>query len=168
MQCRRRLSPDAGSCNGGSPRSWRHRDTTTIAARAATGFADHGPGWPLSVITVRDVQIAAAEEEAIEAGEFLAVIGDDSTAAPTRCSPGRVTRFATPTPPALVHADDRTADRPARSVTAATVRSRDGSGRARDADDGQDDIHLAAMAATRARLPDEPGCRTSFSSTAAS
>jgi len=51
-------------------------DTATIAARAAAAFADHGPGWPLSVYHSADVLIAAADLEAIEAGEFLAVIGD--------------------------------------------------------------------------------------------
>ncbi|MGN6168402.1 MAG: hypothetical protein ACTHQQ_09560, partial [Solirubrobacteraceae bacterium] len=48
----------------------------TIAARAEAVFADHGPAWPLSVVQSADVQIAAADLTAIEAGEFLAVVGD--------------------------------------------------------------------------------------------
>jgi hypothetical protein len=51
-------------------------DGETIAARAAGMFADHGPAWPLSVFHSIDVQIAAADLAAIEAGEFLAVVGD--------------------------------------------------------------------------------------------
>lgn len=48
----------------------------TLAARAAATFADHGPAWPLSVFHSVDVQIAAADLTAIEAGDFLAVVGD--------------------------------------------------------------------------------------------
>ena len=51
-------------------------DDATIAARAAAAFADHGPAWPLSVFQSADVQIAAADLAAIEAGEFLAIVGD--------------------------------------------------------------------------------------------
>src|SRR5262249_44281370 len=47
-----------------------------IAAHAQTVFADHGPAWPLSVFQSADVQIAATDLAAIEAGEFLAVVGD--------------------------------------------------------------------------------------------
>lgn len=51
-------------------------DDTTIAVRAHAAFADHGPAWPLSVFQSADVQIAAADLAAIEAGDFLAVVGD--------------------------------------------------------------------------------------------
>ena len=51
-------------------------DDTTIVARAVETFADHGPAWPLSVFQSVDVQIAATDLAAIEAGEFLAVVGD--------------------------------------------------------------------------------------------
>jgi Lantibiotic dehydratase, N terminus len=51
-------------------------EDATIVARAAAAFADHGPAWPLSVFQSADVQIAAASLAAIEAGEFLAVVGD--------------------------------------------------------------------------------------------
>jgi hypothetical protein len=51
-------------------------DDATIAARAAVAFADHGPAWPFSVWQSVDVQIAAADLASIEAGEFLAVVGD--------------------------------------------------------------------------------------------
>lgn len=47
-----------------------------VAARAETAFADHGPAWSRSVFQSADVQIAAADLAAIEAGEFLAVVGD--------------------------------------------------------------------------------------------
>jgi hypothetical protein len=51
-------------------------DETTIAARAAAAFADHGPAWPLSVFHSADIQIAARDLAAIEAGDHLAVVGD--------------------------------------------------------------------------------------------
>jgi hypothetical protein len=51
-------------------------DSEAIAARAAAMFADHESAWPLSVFHSVDVQIAAADVAAIEAGEFLAVVGD--------------------------------------------------------------------------------------------
>ncbi len=51
-------------------------DDRTLATRAAALFADRGPAWPLSVFHSADVQIAAADLAAIEAGEFLAVVGD--------------------------------------------------------------------------------------------
>ena len=51
-------------------------DDATLATRAAASFADHGPAWPYSVFQSADVQIAAADVAAIEAGHFLAVIGD--------------------------------------------------------------------------------------------
>lgn len=51
-------------------------DPTATAAWAEAAFADHGPAWPLSVFHSADVQIDAPDVEAIERGEFLAVIGD--------------------------------------------------------------------------------------------
>src|SRR5262249_33802299 len=51
-------------------------DDATLAARAQSVFADHGPAWPVSVFQSADVQIAAADLAAIEGGEFLAVVGD--------------------------------------------------------------------------------------------
>jgi len=51
-------------------------DDASIAARAQAAFADHGPAWPMSVFQSADVQIAAADLAAIEAGQFLAVVGD--------------------------------------------------------------------------------------------
>jgi len=51
-------------------------DPATIGARAAEAFADHLPAWPLSVYESVDIQIAAASEDAIAAGDYVAVIGD--------------------------------------------------------------------------------------------
>ena len=48
----------------------------TIAARAAEAFVDHGASWPLAMFHCADVQIAARDVAAVEAGEFLAVVGD--------------------------------------------------------------------------------------------
>jgi hypothetical protein len=51
-------------------------DVDTLSARARDAFSDHGPAWPMTVFHSVDVQIAAADEDAIERGEFLAVAGD--------------------------------------------------------------------------------------------
>jgi hypothetical protein len=51
-------------------------DPATIGARAAAGFADHLPAWPLAVFESVDILIAARSEAAIAAGDFLVVIGD--------------------------------------------------------------------------------------------
>ena len=81
-------------------------DDATIAARARAIFADHGPAWPVSVFQSADVQIAAADLAAIEAGEFLAVVGDSHPGNPLTQSLFS-TRF--PDPPdrfrAIWHAD---------------------------------------------------------------
>ena len=74
--CRGCSAPKSGSCSAAARRSSTRATSATIAARAAAAFADHGPGWPLSVNHSADVQIAAADLAAIEAGEFLVVIGD--------------------------------------------------------------------------------------------
>jgi hypothetical protein len=52
------------------------RDPSTLAERARAAFADHGPAWPLAVYQSADVQIAARDEQAIAAGDYLAVVGD--------------------------------------------------------------------------------------------
>ena len=51
-------------------------DPATIGRRAAAAFSDHAPAWPSSVFQSVDVQIAAAGESAIAAGDYLAVVGD--------------------------------------------------------------------------------------------
>ena len=51
-------------------------DDATIAARAASAFADRSPAWPLSVYHSADLQIAAADTDAIGRGDFLIVLGD--------------------------------------------------------------------------------------------
>lgn len=51
-------------------------DVTTLAARAEAAFADYVPGWPMSVSHSPDVQVAARSAAAVDAGEFLCVVGD--------------------------------------------------------------------------------------------
>jgi hypothetical protein len=51
-------------------------DPATIAARAAATFADHAPAWPTSVYQSADIQIAAPSATALNAGDFLCVVGD--------------------------------------------------------------------------------------------
>ena len=49
---------------------------TTIGHRARARFSDYGPAWPVSVFHSPDIQIAAADANAVERGDYLAVIGD--------------------------------------------------------------------------------------------
>lgn len=51
-------------------------DRETIGARAGAAFADHGPAWPVSAYHSFDVQISAPSTAAINAGEYLCVVGD--------------------------------------------------------------------------------------------
>lgn len=51
-------------------------DPATIGARAAAAFADHLPAWPHSVFQSVDVHIAARDDAAVAAGDYLAVLGD--------------------------------------------------------------------------------------------
>lgn len=51
-------------------------DPATIGARAMEAFADHRPGWPAAVFQSVDLQIAAPDQEAVAAGDWLGVIGD--------------------------------------------------------------------------------------------
>jgi hypothetical protein len=51
-------------------------DRTTIGERARARFSDFGPAWPISVFHSADLQIAAADVDAVERGDYLVVIGD--------------------------------------------------------------------------------------------
>jgi Lantibiotic dehydratase, N terminus len=51
-------------------------DPATIGTRAAAAFADHEPAWRYAVFQSVDVQLAARDEAAVVAGDYLAVIGD--------------------------------------------------------------------------------------------
>ncbi len=51
-------------------------DPGTLGERAAAAFADHQPAWILSGFESVDVQLAAHDTAAIDAGDYLAVIGD--------------------------------------------------------------------------------------------
>lgn len=51
-------------------------DPATIGARATEAFADHRPGWAAGVFQSVDLQIAARDEAAVAAGDWLGVIGD--------------------------------------------------------------------------------------------
>ena len=67
--------------------------------RAADAFADWTPAWHGSGYHSADLQIAAADADAMARGDFLVVLGDfhggDNTCSPRHCS-----ACATPTPPA--------------------------------------------------------------------
>ena len=51
-------------------------DPATIGARAAAIFADHQPAWRAAVHQSVDIQLAASDEAAVAAGDYLAVVGD--------------------------------------------------------------------------------------------
>jgi Lantibiotic dehydratase, N terminus len=73
--------PDAAAAaNQDLQRRWSRLladpDPATIGARAAAAFADYEPGWPVSVYQSADVQIAAPSLAAINAGDYLCVVGD--------------------------------------------------------------------------------------------
>lgn len=51
-------------------------EDATIADRAADLFADHRPSWPFAVYHSPDLQLAAADTDAIERGDFQVVLGD--------------------------------------------------------------------------------------------
>jgi Lantibiotic dehydratase, N terminus len=51
-------------------------DPATIGTRAAAAFADYAPAWPVSVYQSADVQIAAPSLAAVNAGDYLCVVGD--------------------------------------------------------------------------------------------
>jgi hypothetical protein len=76
----RHLPQKAAAANGDLQRRWSvllaNPDPATIAARAAAAFADHTPAWPVSVYQSADVQIAAPSQAAVNAGDYLCVVGD--------------------------------------------------------------------------------------------
>jgi hypothetical protein len=51
-------------------------DAAGAAERAAVAFADHEPAWHGSAYHSVDIQIAAADADAIRRGDFLIVLGD--------------------------------------------------------------------------------------------
>ena len=51
-------------------------DVAGVAGRAAVAFADHEPAWRWSAYHSADIQIAAADADAVRRGDFLIVLGD--------------------------------------------------------------------------------------------
>ena len=76
----RRLPDLAAAANRDLQRRWSallaDPDLATIGIRAAAAFADHAPAWPISVYQSADVQIAAPSLAAVNAGDYLCVVGD--------------------------------------------------------------------------------------------
>ena len=76
----RQLPDIAAAANRDLQRRWSvllaDPDPATIGTRAAVAFADHAPAWPISVFQSADVQIAAPSLAAVNAGEYLCVVGD--------------------------------------------------------------------------------------------
>ena len=76
----RHLPDVAAAASGDLQRRWSvllaDPDPATIGDRAAAAFADHAPAWPTSVYQSADVQIAAPSTAAVNAGDYLCVVGD--------------------------------------------------------------------------------------------
>jgi hypothetical protein len=76
----RRLPYAAAAANQDLQRRWSallaDPDPATIGTRAAAAFADYTPAWPVSVYQSADVQIAAPSLAAVNAGEYLCIVGD--------------------------------------------------------------------------------------------
>jgi hypothetical protein len=76
----RQLPDVAAAANRDLQRRWSvllaEPDLATIGTRAAAAFADHTPAWPISAYQSADVQIAASSLAAVNAGEYLCVVGD--------------------------------------------------------------------------------------------
>jgi Lantibiotic dehydratase, N terminus len=76
----RHLPEAAAAANRELQRRWSvllaDPDPATIGTRAAAAFADYAPAWPISVYQSADVQIAAPSLAAVNAGEYLCVVGD--------------------------------------------------------------------------------------------
>lgn len=76
----RHLPEIAAAANGDLQRRWSallaDPQPATIATRAAAAFADYTPAWPISVYQSADIQIAAPSLAAVNAGDYLCVVGD--------------------------------------------------------------------------------------------
>ena len=76
----RHLPDVVAAANGDLQRRWSvllaDPDPATIGARATAAFADYAPAWPTSVYQSADVQIAAPSLAAVNAGDYLCVVGD--------------------------------------------------------------------------------------------
>jgi Lantibiotic dehydratase, N terminus len=73
---------------------------STVGARAAAVFADRRPAWRHGRFQSTDLQIAARDEAAVAAGEFLAVIGDVHPGANPLAQAALANRH--PDPPAML------------------------------------------------------------------
>ena len=125
-------------------------DVATLAPRALAAFADHRPAWRTAAFQSVDLQLAACDEAAANAGDYLAVVGDLHPGA----NPLRQGLFAHrhPSPDAM------------RAQVAAAVGPRVpyllppyAPGLGADARgmpvSGEDDIHIAVMSHVRAPAP---------------
>jgi hypothetical protein len=76
----RHLPEAASAANDDLQRRWSAllagAHPATIGTRAAAAFADYAPAWPVSVFQSADVQIAAPSLAAVNAGDYLCVVGD--------------------------------------------------------------------------------------------
>jgi hypothetical protein len=122
----------------------------TIAERARAAFADHRPAWPTSVFQSLDIQLAARDEEAVAAGDWLAVVGDMHPGA----NPLGQGVFAHrhPDPPRMLRQIRDAIGRPVPLLLPpfGPGLGQDGRGMPLTA---HDDVHIAAIPDTRAQPP---------------
>ena len=76
----RHLPEAAAAANNDLQQRWSvllaDPDPASLGARATAAFADYATAWPISAYQSADVQIAAPSLAAINAGDYLSVVGD--------------------------------------------------------------------------------------------
>ena len=76
----RHLPEAAAAANNDLQQRWSvllaDPDPASLRARATAAFADYATAWPISAYQSADVQIAAPSLAAINAGDYLCVVGD--------------------------------------------------------------------------------------------
>ncbi|MGZ6562792.1 MAG: lantibiotic dehydratase [Solirubrobacteraceae bacterium] len=122
----------------------------TIGARAGAMFADHRPAWPTSVFQSVDVQLAARHEGGFARGDWLAVIGDMHPGANPLVQGLFARRHPTPSAMLALVRDSVGRPLPLLLTPWAPGLGQDVRGMPMTA---EDDIHIAAMADTRAESP---------------
>jgi len=76
----RHLPEAAAAANNDLQQRWSvllaDPDPASLRARATAAFADYATAWPISAYQSADIQIAAPSLAAINAGDYLSVVGD--------------------------------------------------------------------------------------------
>ena len=125
-------------------------DARTLAARAVAAFADHQPAWRIAAFHSLDLQLAARDEAAVNAGDYLAVVGDIHPGANPLLQGLFAHRHPSPDTMLAQHAAAVGPGVPFLLPPFAPGLGVDSRSMPISA---EDDIHIAVMPDTRARLP---------------